>query len=115
MPSFQLMLSAMPQGGWLGLGLGGGLGVLYILASVMTHRWAAQREAARFLAIVLGGMVIRMIIALALVGGIAAFMPVHVPIFIGAFFVTFVVGLALEVVRLHRHGTASMPADTSSE
>lgn len=107
------LLSATPSGWWLGLGLGISIGVTYIAASVLTHRWAARRAAKQFLTIVLGGMIVRMIVALALVGGIAALAPVHIPSFIGAFFATFVIGLIIEVVLLHRRGTPSAPAESS--
>ncbi|NBC16925.1 MAG: hypothetical protein GVY18_06355 [Bacteroidetes bacterium] len=107
-----LPLSGPAPGGWeLGLALGGSIGVAYIVASLLTHRWAARQRNRRFLAIVLGGMVVRMIVALALVGGIAALAPIHLPSFIGAFFATFVVGLAVEVALLHRRGAETPSPD----
>jgi hypothetical protein len=105
------LAGAVPGGWGLSLVLGGSIGVLYIAASLLTHRWAARHRTQRFLAIVLGGMLVRMIVALTLVGGIAAFVPVHLPSFIGAFFATFVAGLMIEVVLLHRRGAGTPSED----
>ena len=95
----------MGAGEWLGLVLGSGLGVLYILASFLMLVLGARNSARtrRFYRIVLGGMLVRMAVALLLFMLGALLLPVGVPAFTLAFFFVFVVGLAGEVAWLHRN------------
>ncbi len=90
---------------WLSLGLGGGIGLMYGVASRLTHRYAMHQSDRRFFGIFLGGMGIRLGVALALVFGILATVPVQGPVFIGSFLLIFVIGLVVELAGFYRgHG-----------
>lgn len=91
---------------WLGIALGGGIGLAYVTASRITHRSTAHYEGKRFVAVFLIGMITRMGIALVLVTLILVLVPVHSLAFVSSFLITFVIGLILEVVGLHRAGSS---------
>ena len=91
----------MTSGIWLSVGLGVAFGLGYYASSVVTHRFAARHPAVFFI-IALGGMLIRMTLCLAGITLTLALLPVAALPFIGTFMVFFVVGLTLEISRLHR-------------
>lgn len=89
----------------LSLGLGAGLGILYIAASFLSNRQALKSRQ-RFMLIVVTAMLARILLALILLIGIVLLLPVSPNAFLGSFFVLFVVGLILEVWFLHEHKSA---------
>lgn len=92
---------------WLSVGLGAGIGFLYAIASYANARFAAGfRTHSRFMAVFFGGMLLRMMAALALVAFVIVFVPVHVPVFIAAFLAAFLIGLVTEVAKIHQEATA---------
>ncbi|MFQ5570782.1 MAG: hypothetical protein ACE5G0_13945 [Rhodothermales bacterium] len=95
-------LSAFTPAWWLSLGLGIGLGLLYSAASLVVNRYALRQDSHRFLLIVLGGMIARMALALALVALIVLLLPVEQVAFLASFLGVFVIGIIVEVMILHR-------------
>ncbi len=89
---------------WLGLVLGAGVGLAYALGGYVTTRYAARHGGRRFMALFFGGMIVRLAIALALVTLVLALTLVPALPFAGALLVTFVAGLAIDVIRIHRGG-----------
>lgn len=95
----------MPSKWWLDVGLGVGLGALYIAALLLTTRYAVRRKSSRrFMLIFIGGMAARAALALITIVLILLLVPVDAPRFVGSFLVVFLVGLALEVRMVHRGG-----------
>ena len=92
---------------WWSAGLGIGIGLLYSLASLVTNRVALRQEQGLFMMIVLGGMLVRMLAALIAVVLILWLIPVEQVIFIGSFLGVFVIGMVVDVWRLHRAISAS--------
>lgn len=90
----------MPAG-WSIL-LGGLLGLCYVAASVLVTCFA--RRTPKFVLIVLGGTLIRMTVALALLVMSALLLPVSVPALMMAFLCVFLVGLGVEVLWILRRG-----------
>lgn len=90
-----------------GLLLGVGLGALYGLSSLLAYRLALRSSRHTFLPIVVGSMLLRMFVALIVVTLILVLAPVSDIAFIGAFFLVFMLGLAAEVVMLHRRTAAA--------
>ena len=90
---------------WLGIALGGGIGLAYLAASRLTRRLAARFEDERFLAVFLIGMGARMGVALLLVTLVLVLVPVDALAFVSSFLITFVIGLIFEVATLHRAGS----------
>ena len=100
----------MTSAAWLGVVLGGGLGLLYGLASCLAWRWAQHQQVVRrFLLVYFGTMGARLLIGLTLVTLIVVLFPVDEFAFVGTFFAVFVAGLILEVVQLHRVASAPPP------
>lgn len=93
---------------WLSIGLGAGLGILYIAASFVSNR-RAQKSEQRFMLIVVGTMFMRVLLALILLIGILLLLPVSPTAFLGSFFVIFVIGLILEVWVLHQGRSGAPP------
>ena len=91
----------MTSGVGLSVVLGVAFGLAYYASSVVTHRIAARHPRV-FFVIALGGMLIRMMLCLAAVALALVFLPVRPLAFVGTFMALFVVGLALEITRLHR-------------
>lgn len=91
----------MTSGIWLSVGLGVAFGLAYYASSVVTHHFAARHPAA-FFVIALGGMLVRMTLCLAGATLTLALLPVQPLPFLGTFMALFVVGLTLEILRLHR-------------
>ena len=101
-----LLLPALAAA-WWSAGLGIGIGLLYSLASLVTNRVALRQEQGLFMMLVLGGMLVRMLAALVAVILILWLIPVEQVVFIGSFLGVFVIGMALDVWRLHRTLSAS--------
>lgn len=92
---------------WMGVLAGGGLGVAYGVASLLMNRWALRFDAHRaFMIVSLGGLVVRLLGALVVVALTLLFTSIPVTSFVGAFFIIFVLGLALEITILHRAARA---------
>lgn len=77
--------------------LGTALGAANAAASIALYRVARSRPPQVFMAIVLGGMLLRMMVLLTALTLILAFVPVARGALVGAFGVTFVLGLIGEV------------------
>ena len=88
---------------WLGVVLGTLLGALNAAASLALVRLARGRAQVAFAKIVLGGMSVRLLVLLAAVSAVLVALPVHTTAFVGSLFVTFVAGLAAELLLLQRH------------
>lgn len=88
---------------WLSIGLGAGLGVLYVAASFVSNKRALRSEQ-RFMVIVVASMLIRILVALVCLIGMVLLLPVAPTALLGSFFVMFIVGLAIEVWLLHDRG-----------
>lgn len=101
-----VLLAALSSAFWLGLGLGTGIGLVYGLASYAANRFAMRQNQRLFMLIVIGGMLVRMLVALALVALVLLALPVDQVSFIGSFFVVFVIGLIGEVWSVARHLTS---------
>ena len=98
---------------WFSVVVGGGIGVAYVLASLLMNRLAA-RDQQRFLLIALGGVGARIGVAILAITLVLVLMPVNAGWFIGAFFSVFLVGIVAEVVLLHRMAdTLNAAADPS--
>lgn len=82
--------------------LGLGIGLTYAAAAYVTQRVAVRREASRFMGVVVGGMLLRMLVLLVLVGAVLALVPVHAIAFAVALMVTLLVGLGLDAWWLLR-------------
>lgn len=85
----------------LSIGLGVGLGILYIVASFISNK-RALRSGSRFMLLLVSTMVLRLVVALVLLVGILLMLPVSESAFLGSFFVVFVLGLVLEIWTLHQ-------------
>lgn len=92
---------------WLSIGLGGGLGLAYGFAAYLFNRMALRASREQFLKLVLGGLVIRMFGALAVVVLVLVTIPVRDGLFVGSFLIVFVVATIFEIYRLDRGGRAS--------
>jgi len=95
---------------WWSAGLGVGLGLLYIMISLLANRLAMRKGRRTFMMIVVGGMVARLFTVLIAVILILLFLPVEQTIFIGSFFGVFVIGMIVEVLHLRRITTAGQPS-----
>lgn len=92
--------------------------MLYIVASLVTSRLAGRFGNSRFLAIVMGGLLARMAVALVAVALVLVWLPVDALPFVGAFFAVFTVGLVGEVLLMHRYpvsGSAGTPDHDDSD
>ena len=89
----------------LSVGLGGGLGVLYVAASLATARMAGRYRDGRFMLLFLGGMIARLGVAVVVVLVVLIRVAVHRPAFIGTLLVVFLLGLVVEVWIFHRRLT----------
>ena len=90
------------DGWWLGIALGAGIGLAYSLARHVTARFAARRR--RFMLFFMGGLMGRLGGALVLAALVLLLAPVPTLPFVGALLVTFLAGLAADVLSIHREG-----------
>ncbi len=88
------------------LGLGIGIGLSYHLASYLMYRRALRAGGSRFIGLYLGGMTLRILVALAVFTIVLAFAPVREAAFAGSFLAVLVGGLAVEVFAWWRTGKA---------
>lgn len=91
----------------LSVGLGVGIGLLYILVSRLTYRLAAGSGDRRFFRIMAGGVVVRLFAAVTLVVLVLLLVSVEARLFVLAFLLTFAGGIVREIRWLHRHPGAS--------
>jgi hypothetical protein len=108
-----ILLAAVTSAFWLGLGLGSGIGLLHGLVSYVANRFAMRQNQRLFMLIVIGGMLVRMLVALSLVALVLLILPVDQVAFIGSFFGVFVIGLIGEVWSVLRHLAATKDADAT--
>jgi len=83
------------------------MGLLYGASSYATYRLALHRPDRKFIALVLGGVMVRMFVALVVMTMIIALAPVDIAPLVGAFFAVFLVGLLVEIFVIHRRQTAA--------
>lgn len=86
---------------WLGLWLGGGLGVAYIAMSYLTSLLATRQGGSQFVKIYIGGMVVRMLTAMGVIFLVLSGTSVDHLVFLGTFLIIFVIGMAREVIHQH--------------
>ena len=77
------------------------LGVSYAVAGFVMNR-RAQSSPDKFMLWVVGGMAIRMFVALALIAIVLVIAPVDRSVFLGSFLVLFVLGVILEILVAYR-------------
>ena len=90
---------------WFSIAIGAALGAAYVAASFVAHK-RALRSGKRFLLIVVATMFIRMFVALIFLAGILLLLPVTASVFLGSFFVMFIIGLIAEIWLINRRGAA---------
>ena len=103
----QSRVSPMSDAIFWGLVWGALLGVLHAASSLLTHRIARRQPGARFMVVALGGLLVRLVLALlALTAGLVLgrLDPVA---FVGAFFAVFALGLVAELTRTVRSSASS--------
>ena len=83
--------------------LGGGIGLLYAVLAYLTQRMAVRQSGSGFMGVLVGGMLIRMLVLLVLVGATLALVPVHPLSFTLALVVALLLGLGLDAWWLFRH------------
>ena len=101
------LLSAFTAAWWWSAGLGAGIGLLYSAASLVATWFALRQDQRLFMVIVLGGVIVRMATALVIVVLILWLLPVEQVAFIGSFLGVFILGMIVEVWRLHRRLSAT--------
>ncbi|MEM1055079.1 MAG: hypothetical protein AAGI52_06100 [Bacteroidota bacterium] len=94
--------------------LGAALGAAHALMGVLTARLAEGKSYQVFAVIALGGTLFRMLVVLAIVVGIYLLAPVEIAPFLGGLGVTFVVGLAAEVLLLLRRSPRASASETGA-
>lgn len=87
---------------WWSIALGAGIGAVYGGAAFLTHRLAFRFQDNRFTAIVLGGMLLRMVLLLAVVVLVVALVPIHAASFLIALVAVLLLSLALELMAVLR-------------
>jgi hypothetical protein len=81
---------------------GAGIGALYVLSAYLTFRFALSRGQRMFLIVALGGIGVRLMVAVSVITLVLVLSSVNQPAFLAGFFAVFVLGLILEVLMLHR-------------
>ena len=99
--------------GWSVL-LGVVIGAGYALLAYVTHRIALALGPQRFLAVVLGGMLLRMVILLGVAGAALALLPLQVIPFAAALMAALLVGLVLDLFLLQRTLRVQRDPDAAS-
>jgi hypothetical protein len=98
----------MEDGFWFSTALGLGTGGIYLLLVYLSLRLARGMGRRMFMMVVFGGMAIRLFVMASVIAIVIALASVSKVVYLAAFFVVFLIGLALEVVVVHRE--RSMPA-----
>lgn len=91
----------MSASSWMGFGMGTLLGVGYVIASYLAVRWASRFEGGKFVKVFVGSMVVRMMVALALVAVVLSSKRIDGLFFVGSFLLLFIAGVIVEVMQLH--------------
>ena len=78
------------------------LGLLYGVAGFLNFRWAMRRDGASFMVIALGGMIVRMTVMFIFVALGVLLLHVQEDPFFLAFFLTFMIVLAIEITAMHK-------------
>ena len=90
---------------WGSVGAGCTLGLLYAASSMWVTKFALRQNQRVFMIIVFGGMIGRMMVALATIAAMVLLLPVQMIPFLSAFLVLLFVGIGLETrwlaVRKH--------------
>ena len=94
---------------WTSVALGVALALTNAAASYALWRTARSRKQGAFVTLVLGGMVVRMMVVLALMALVLVFAPISRGAFTGAFFTAFAVATAAEVYFLQRRAASPAP------
>ena len=92
----------MEDGFWFSAVLGSGIGGIYVLLVFLSLRLAVRRSKHSFITVILGGMGIRLFLAVTAIVIIIALVPVDQVVFLTAFLGVFLIGLTIEVVILFR-------------
>jgi hypothetical protein len=92
----------MVEGLWFSILLGVGIGLVYGLASYLNYHIALGVSKRLFLPLTVGGMMGRMMLCLGALAVVLVFAEVDRQTFLVSFSLTFIIGLALEVLILHR-------------
>ena len=87
---------------WWSIGVGAGIGAVYGGAAFLTHRLALRFQDNRFTAVVLGGMLLRMFLLLAVVALVVALVPIHAAAFLIALVAVLLLSLAIELTAMLR-------------
>lgn len=82
---------------WGSVGAGCALGVLYAASSMLVTKFALRQNQRVFMIIVFGGMIGRMVVALAAIAAIVLLLPVQMIPFLGSFLVLLILGIGLEI------------------
>ena len=93
-------MSAAPEV-WWSIVLGGLMGLCYVGASVFVTRLA--RRTRHFVPVILGGMLVRMTLALGGLLLLTLVMTISLPALTASFLCVFLVGLGVEVAWILRH------------
>ena len=104
------LLIAFTAAWWASVGLGAAMGLLYIVISLLAHRFALRRGPRTFMMIVVGGMTVRVGVALVAFVLILYLLPIEQTAFVGSFFGVFIVGLIVEVLYIRRAAPAGQDA-----
>jgi hypothetical protein len=89
---------------WMSLGLGTGMGLLYVLASYWSTRSAMQVSDRSFLLRYFAGMMVRMMAVLLALTLVLALVPVRQGVFVASLLFVVFLGIILEVIALQRRG-----------
>ena len=94
--------------------LGAALGGAHAVAGLGVARLANGRAKERYMTVVLAGTALRLFLATVAILLVLLLVPVHTAAFIGGLGVTFLLGLAAEVLLLLRRPAASSSAASAS-
>lgn len=86
------------------------LGAVHAVAACVMALKASRRETKQAVRLVMGGMVVRMIVVVALFAFILIAFPVDRGVFVGAFGVTLLAGLIIEAVIITARSRSAQPA-----
>jgi len=95
------VLNELASAWWWSAGLGIGIGLLYGAASFVANRYALRQNQQVFMLVVIGGMTVRMVVALVAVTLIMWLLPVEQAAFLVSFLGVFIIGIIVEVRHLH--------------
>ncbi len=106
----------MEEGFWFSALIGLGIGAMYVLMVFLGLRLALRQKKHSFMAVVLGGMALRLFLAVGVIAIIVAVTDVDKVVFLATFLGVFLIGMIVEVVFLHQHsGSADSQHSDSNE